>query len=125
MPVTIQFDNLKDLQAFLEGREVKIGTTTRRKSSARKSTATKPTAKTTRKPAAKKAGVKKTTARKTSAKKPAAKKPAARKTGGAKGRPKAEGSLTSKIQDTIKKFIDNKQSFTANDIYDDLSQRDK
>jgi hypothetical protein len=42
-----------------------------------------------------------------------------------KGRPKAEGTLTSKIQDTIQKFVNAKKEFTANDIYDDLSKREK
>jgi hypothetical protein len=34
-------------------------------------------------------------------------------------------TLTSKIQTSIQKFLDNKRSFTANDVYDDIVQRDK
>jgi hypothetical protein len=42
-----------------------------------------------------------------------------------KGRPKAAGTLTSKIQDTIQKFLNNRREFTANDIFEDLSKREK
>lgn len=54
------------------------------------------------------------------------------------GRPKGSGkkpakpvkkrqgpTLTSKIQDAISQFVSQKQSFTANDIYDVLAQEDK
>ena len=34
-------------------------------------------------------------------------------------------TLTGKIQATIQKFLDSKKAFTANDIYADISQRDK
>lgn len=33
-------------------------------------------------------------------------------------------TLTSKIQDSIRKFLDSNRSFTANDVYDDLAKRD-
>ena len=33
-------------------------------------------------------------------------------------------TLTAKIQDSIQKFLNNKRSFTANDVYDDIVQRD-
>jgi hypothetical protein len=35
-----------------------------------------------------------------------------------------EGTLTSKIQATIRKFIDTKSTFTANDVYNDLAKRE-
>jgi hypothetical protein len=56
-------------------------------------------------------------AKKIKAAEPAVKRP--------KGRPKSAGTLTAKIQDTIQKFLNGKQSFTANDIYTDLSKREK
>lgn len=87
---------------------------------AAKKSAAKPAAKKAGvKPAAKKPAAKKTTkpALKKAPPKAAAKKPAAPKNNGA--------TLTGKIRGTIQSFLDNKKSFTANDIYADLSQRDK
>jgi len=72
--------------------------------------------------------VKKTTAKKANTKvtkakakgkakvKSAAKKPAVKRIG---------PTLTSKIQDSINKFIGTKTQFTANDVFDDLAKRDK
>jgi hypothetical protein len=42
-----------------------------------------------------------------------------------KGRPKAPGTLTAKINETIQKFVTGKKKFTANDIFDDLAKREK
>ncbi len=77
---------------------------------AAKKAAPKPTAKKAAKPV-----VKKLT--KPALKKAPPKKPAAAKNSGA--------TLTGKIRATIQTFLDHKKSFTANDIYADLSQRDK
>lgn len=42
-----------------------------------------------------------------------------------KGRPKAEGTLTSKIQAAIQNFVSHRKAFTANDVYAELSKKDK
>jgi hypothetical protein len=67
--------------------------------------------------------------KKSDADKPAAKrgaKPKSVKVTKAKKDPNAEpkDTLTSKIRATIQKFLDANRSFTANDIYDDLAQRE-
>lgn len=67
--------------------------------------------------------------RKQMAEKPAAKrgpKPKAVSAVKAAPKPKREkgDTLTSKIQDSIRTFLNSNRSFTANDIYDDLAQRD-
>ncbi len=73
MSVTIKFDNLKELQAFLKGKNVTLSSGTAKKTTAKKAVAKKKV--TTKKTTAKKAvAKKKITAKKTTAKKVVAKK---------------------------------------------------
>ncbi len=100
-----------------------------KKAAAKKTTAKKVTKKATakkaapKKPAAKKAVAKKTTAKKVT-KKPVAKKAVAKKAKTTKA-PAKTVTLTGRIKSTIQQFLDNKKSFTANDIYDAMAKQDK
>ncbi len=66
-----------------------------------------------------------------SSKRPVGRPPAKYKKGAAKTvkakvpRVPKEDTLTFKIRETIRKFLDANRSFTANDVYDDLVRRDK
>lgn len=122
MPIT--FDTLDELKAFYRsfhlqeknGASVLAPGKSSNGKRGRKP-GTKSAAKTAVKPGAKRGPKpKKVTTVKASAKKAAA-RPAARKI------PQGD-TLTSKIRETIRKFLNEKRSFTANDVYDDLSKRD-
>ena len=77
-----------------------------------------------------KPGTKKTDADKPAAKRGASPKKtgiAAKKGAKAAGTPRvaSKDTLTAKIRATIQQFLDANRSFTANDIYDDIAQREK
>lgn len=138
MPVTIQFDSLKDLEKFMSGRDVSISTTTRRgagrpKAGQEKASADKPAGRRGRPPKAAssapaKRGRKPSAASAATAPKKRGPKPkaaAAAKPAAGKGRPRGSDSMTSKIQVAIDKFIDQKSAFTANDVYAEVARRNR
>ncbi|MBK8190624.1 MAG: hypothetical protein IPK79_09280 [Vampirovibrionales bacterium] len=142
MPVTIQFDTLKDLEKFMSGRDISVSTTTKRgpgrkKANADKAPAAKAPGRRGRPPKAAaaskmaapaKRGRKAKAAATVEAPKKRGPKPkasAAPKTNAGKGRPRGSDSLTSKIQGAIQKFIDQKQAFTANDVYAEVARRNR
>lgn len=141
MPVTIQFDTLKDLEKFMSGRDISVSTTTKRGPGRKRPTPTKRLQPKRRAVAdvrrkrpqlpnggSAKRGRKAKAAATVEAPKKRGPKPkasAAPKTNAGKGRPRGSDSLTSKIQGAIQKFIDQKQAFTANDVYAEVARRNR